>query len=421
MARTLNRHLNSGALVALMALLLGGCISIQVTGPGENVGSPVPVHATWDSEMRSGTFKAQLDNQDVTSWFNVDYSQNRADAALVLAPGAHQLEVSGSLWRTLYQSYSNQSASRNFTVSGSSAGFSFSLQPAATLVERGGSGDVTINITRTGSFSGDVNFSAVAPGGVTVNAPHVTAGQNTGTLSLTADNSAAFATSTMSVTGQGTTGGNTTTESRNLDLTIARKAGAFVEASPDLRAVGQSKSSPDNRFLVSISTGQQVANPADYAATFQQGTQTLGAPVGFYLGTTSSPGGAGFCPASNIGVVLSDQASRLGHASQYLVTFMNLATAPYPIHSWPVDGLKGRYAFQPRVFFSPDCTLALVAGANNAGTSNNVLYVIDLVTGNPVGHDVDFNSNSFSASVVNDNGHSVLQVTADQQSYQFPL
>ncbi len=427
MPRILNRHLNCGALIALIALLLVGCISIQAPGSGTSMGSPVPVHITWGSEMRSSTFKAQLDSQDVTSLFNVDYSQNRADAALALTPGAHRLDVSGSLWSTLYQSYSNQRKSRNFNVSGPSGGFAFSLQPAAALVERDGSSDVTINITRTGSFNGDVNFSAVTPSGVTVNVLHISTGQNTGTLSLTADNSAAFATSTLSVTGQGTIDGNVSTQTRNLDLTIARKAGAFVEASPDFRTVGQSKNSPDNRFLVTISTGEKVASPADYAATFTQGAQTLGAPVGFYLDTTSNLGGAGFCPASNIGVVLSGQASHLAQASRYLVTFMNLATMPYPIYSWPVDGLKGSYAFQPRVFFSPDCTLALVAGANNAGMSNNVLYVIDLLTGNPVGHNVDFNgngngnSNSFSAGVINTNGHSVLQVTADKKDYQFPL
>ncbi|MHB8455291.1 MAG: hypothetical protein ACYDDO_11490 [Acidiferrobacterales bacterium] len=421
MPRTLNRYLNGVALIALITLLLVGCISIQAPGSRASIGSPVPVHIIWGSQMRSGTFKAQLDNQDVTSLFIVDYSQNRADAALALTPGAHQLNVSGSLWSTLLQSYSNQRTSRSFNVSGPSGGFAFTLQPAAALFERGGSGDITINITRTGSFHGDVSFSAVTPGGVTVNAPHISTGQSTGTLSLTVDNSSEFAISTLSVTGQGTIDGNVATQTRNLDLTVARKAGAFVEASPDFRTVGQSKNSPDNRFLVTISRGSQVASPADYAASFKQGVQTLGAPVGFYLDTTSNLGGAGFCPASNIGVVLSGQASRMAQTSQHLVTFMNLATMPYPIVSWPVDSLKGSYAYQPRIFFSPDCTLALVAGANNVGMSNNVLYVIDLLTGNPVGHGVDFNSKSFSASVINAKGRSMLQVTADNKSYHFPL
>ncbi len=404
-----------------LAIMLGGCMGTQIPRIGRNNQSQVPVHVTWHGEMRSGTFQAHLDNKVVTDQFRIDYVTNRAVAQLTPTSGTHQLRVSGDLWSTLLQNYHRHSTTRTFTVSPASGSFGFSLQPTTLLLERGGSGQVAVNVERAGSFNGAIEFSSTAPSGVSTNAPTIASGQSTGTLTVTVGADAAFTTRTLDITGRANIDSLAKVHEQSLTLKVARKSGMFVAADPAFQLVGQNLGSPDDRFNVTISTGQQVADPADYAATFRQGAQTLGAPIGFFLDPDTKQGGAGFCPTSDVGVVLSGQGARLGMPSQYRITFIDLAQVPHALRSFPVDGSKGNYTFAPRVYFSPDCTLALIAGANSAGASNNVLSIFDLRTGDQIGHNIEFNSGSFSASITNTGNQSVLNVTADQQSYQLPL
>ena len=62
------------------------------------------------------------------------------------------------------------------------------------------------------------------------------------------------------------------------------------------------------------------------------------------------------------------------------------------------------YTFQPRVFFSRDCTLALIASANKIGPSRNILRVVNLLNNQSIAAEVPFETNIFSALVRNSAG-----------------
>lgn len=68
------------------------------------------------------------------------------------------------------------------------AGFSIALDPAATRVVRGGSADLTVTVTRSSDFAGEVELSlADLPGGVTAGPVVVPGDETTGVLTLAAD------------------------------------------------------------------------------------------------------------------------------------------------------------------------------------------------------------------------------------------
>jgi hypothetical protein len=159
---------------------------------------------------------------------------------------------------------------------------------------------------------------------------------------------------------------------------------------------------------VDISVGPPSL-PQPRKAQFFRGTQTVGNEIGFTVGPVSTLGGAGFCnntstAAITRGVVLSGALP--GFASQNVVFILNVTANAPALVQIPADMTVTQssgtlVSFQPRVFFSRDCTLALVAGANKLGPSRNILRVYDLATGNPIGSEVPFETGTFSALVRN--------------------
>jgi hypothetical protein len=123
-------------------------------------------------------------------------------------------------------------------------------------------------------------------------------------------------------------------------------------------------------------------------------------------GPSSTLGGAGFCKDSaplalTRGVVITGSPN--GTSSQNVFTVLDLTkAAPAQIQvgvGMNVTNNGQPYTFQPRMFFSPDCTIAMVVGANKLGPSKNVLVLRDLLNGQPLGHEVTFETNIFSAQV----------------------
>jgi hypothetical protein len=165
--------------------------------------------------------------------------------------------------------------------------------------------------------------------------------------------------------------------------------------------------------------------PEARKATFFRGTQRIGNEIGFELGPVSTLGGAGFCnnsasAAITRGVVLSGQLP--GFASQNVVTFLDLTVNSPPLVQETADmtvqhTTGGAFiTFQPRVFFSRDCTLALVAGANKLGPSKHILRVYDLTNGQPLGTEVPFETATFSALVRNVTGKQEIEIKVDTGS-----
>ena len=420
------RKSSSVAVVVLAALLLAGCGAINIESPatGATVGSPVSVVITW-ADMQGGP-ELEIDGADYTSQVQVSSGGNRATASIPLAAGSHNMTAWGRIYCSYCtgDKYPRQGTTNHFTVTGGNGGtvtpaLKVTLQPSNLMVERGQSGTIVVSVART-NWSGDVVVQVSGlPSGVTASPLTISAAQSSGTLKLSADARAAVGKQPVNVTAAATAG--TPKDTQPLNLHIARINGPFSEVAPDFATVGGSKSSPDGTYSVAIKTGAQVALPSDLAAVFQKGNQVVGQPVGFAIGPTSNLGGAGFCAASTWAVVLSGKANQMGSSSEYLFKFFDLAGNPGVVREWPANGLKQLYFFQPRVYLSPDCSVAFVAGANLAGSSNNVLRVIDLVSGNPVGSDVPFNGSSFGATLKIVNGQQIVEVTTDGQTQSFVL
>ena len=154
-------------------------------------------------------------------------------------------------------------------------------------------------------------------------------------------------------------------------------------------------------------------------ARFFQGPIPLGSELGFSLGPAPTLGGAGFCDdlaagALGRGVVLS--AAPPGSPSQNVVSFVDLAGKPVVVRQVGADmqaTLPKPRAFAPRIFFSPDCSIALVAGVNRLASPNHLLQLVDLTTGNRLGNEVGFNTTQFAAEVKSVGMAQQLEVTVD--------
>lgn len=341
---------------------------------------------------------------------------------LSMAPGAHVVVVTGILsdgW-----SFRSYSATSNFTVlpppppTTPTGSFNLTTPAPAVLVERTKSVVVPVTITRTAPFAGAVTVTVTGlPMGVTASPLSIGPTQTSGSLTLTAPASVAFGKSSLTLSGSaGPTGPS---DSASLSLTIGRATGALIEANPTPYAstLPSTVTSRSGIFRAEISTGAPTL-PQPRKARFFRGTQPLGNEIGFALGPVSTLGGAGFCDDSAAGaltrgVVLTGMPS--GFASQNVFTFVDMAN-PHALRQVPANmqsSAPSPHVFQPRVFFSADCSLALVASVNTLGPQNHLVQVFDMVTGSPIGSEIPFDTPIFSALVKTTGATQQVEVKVD--------
>jgi photosystem II stability/assembly factor-like uncharacterized protein len=90
--------------------------------------------------------------------------------------------------------------------------FALSASPASVTINQGASGTSTINLTRSGGFTGSVSLTASGlPSGVTASFNPASTTGSSSVLTLTASASATVGNATVTVTGTGTPGTRTTT------------------------------------------------------------------------------------------------------------------------------------------------------------------------------------------------------------------
>lgn len=100
----------------------------------------------------------------------------------------------------------------------SQGGFTLSLNPASVSLQQGSNGAVTVNIARTGTFTGTVALSASgAPAGVTTGFDPAAVSGNSSALTVTASGSAAPGTYSLTITGTANGAANQTV---TLPLTV---------------------------------------------------------------------------------------------------------------------------------------------------------------------------------------------------------
>ena len=222
---------------------------------------------------------------------------------------------------------------------------------------------------RTDGFQGDVTISVSGlPPNVTAKSPvRIPRSEESGTLTLSTRRTTAFQKTTITVTGLSLVNKKPMTHHQTVTLLVSRALGEFRETVPDVRRVGQTRRSPDRKFLLKIERGRDAGIPQAYAATF---LTVVGEPrrasLGFYMDSSSKQGGGGFCAGSTAGVVLSANPITLEQRADYTVAFLSLHH-PQVAPEFEVHSTNGLSFMQPRVFFSPDCTLVAFIGANLAG------------------------------------------------------
>jgi hypothetical protein len=385
----INQPADGGSFVCSDPAGMACTVQIDVQWDGVSV-RPHP-EATFDGAPLPGTFTT---------------SGKSSVATVTAAVGSHTLVVSGDLMAK--GTVATYSATSTFGITSQpppTGGFSISANPSDLLIERGKSATTTISVTRSPPFAGAVTVALTnPPAGITM-APVTTMGP-TATVTIATAAAAAHGKVTLAVGG---TAAGVPNAGTPLRVTVGREPGPFAEANPTpyTSTLPSSKSALAGGFRVDIATGAPSL-PQPRKATFYRGTVTVGNEIGFTLGPTSNLGGAGFCANSlplaiTRGVVLSGALP--GYASQNVITFVDLTvTAPRQIEATAEMTVQHTstsplITFQPRVFFSRDCTLALVAGANKLGPSQHVLTVYDLISGQPIGAEVPFETATFSALV----------------------
>jgi hypothetical protein len=387
-----------------------------------NTACSVPVDIQWKGVQVKPQPDLTLDGATLN--ITLTASGNSEVGALTVPVGAHVLVVSGDLSGN--NTIQNYSATSSFTVGpfvpppASAGSFGLSAPSTDVLVERGQCASVAVTVNRTAPFAGAVTLSLSSPPtGVTAAAVTVPTGATTGTLSICASAAAKVGKANVTIVGAppaGTTG--VMSIGTPVKLVIGRQQGAFVEASPAPYSsnVPSSVASSAGGFRVDVALGPPAVAEA-YRASFFAGTTRIGQDIGFTKGPTSTLGGAGFCAngsalALTRGVVLSGALP--GTSAQNTFTLIDLTASNPALMQQPADTTVTSggqpYTFQPRVFFSPDCTLALLVSANKTGPSKNILRVVNLLNNQPIAAEVPFETNIFSALVRNSAGGAKQEV-----------
>jgi hypothetical protein len=322
-------------------------------------------------------------------------------------------------------------ANANQTISVPAPGLTLNLAPNTLVIERGSSGITSATIARTGGFAGTVTITPspppALPTGVTVAPATIAAGLTTGPVTFAVDAAAQIKTTPGLRVGAAGPNMTPTAPAASVTLIVPPATGPFIEASPAPYTNGAANSTVNSltgTFSVDINTGAAAAVPQPRSARFRKSTTPVGSAVGFTVGPTSNLGGAGFCvdngakPARTRGVVMS--GAPVASNAQYSFTLIDLMGTPSVIRQMDADGSKSSPALvaQPRIYFSPDCTLALVKGVNILGPSNYSLTVNSMETGNPLsgscGSPIQFNTYTSPTAVVQRTGtQTSVMVTVD--------
>jgi hypothetical protein len=111
-----------------------------------------------------------------------------------------------------------------------------------------------------------------------------------------------------------------------------------------------------------------------------------------------------------------------GYPQQNVFTILDLTVNNPRLIERPVDmqvqqtPTSPLYVFAPRVFFSRDCTVAMIVAANKLGPSKNILQLVDLTTGTNIGTEVPFETAVFGALIRSLAAKQEVVVTVDTGS-----
>jgi hypothetical protein len=409
------------ALIA-SACALSACSSMEIASPKHQTDvstSTVPVVIQF-SDAGYSQFSASLDGADRTSSFTLAYEQ--ATASFPLGPGSHTLTASAEVYDTFYRRDIAYNVASTFTVLGPT----FTLNSSAPLVLRrnGGSTNLSATISLVRGFSAPVELSIPnPPPGVFAGTTVMPAGSTTGQIAVTATAGASYGDHTVTLRAEG--GGVTATTT--LTLRVFHAVGPFAKASFGVTTPPQTASSANGIIRVTASLGSAEGLPSAFAAVYERqngGVGRLGQPIPFNHGQTNVQGqafgGAGFCAGSLAGFVIAGKGPGVVAATsaQYVASALEF-TNPSPVGQADVAAFRSTgttpYYFEPALYFSSDCTLALAVGAHPIGPENNLAQVIELKSARVVGS-AEFSAPSFTAAVVDAGTRQRIEFTSGGQT-----
>jgi len=206
------------AMQTALGALSGGAPTVSITAPANGATFTAPANITISanataSSGRTITSVAFLANgtqigSDAASPFTFNWTNVAAGNYSLTAIATDNTGATGT------------SAPVSITVNpAAQPGFTLSANPASVTVNRGSTATSTVNIARTGGFTGSVTFSASGlPTGVTASFNPASATGNSSVITFAASATAALGTSTVTITGTATGLSPVTT---TISLTVA--------------------------------------------------------------------------------------------------------------------------------------------------------------------------------------------------------
>ena len=213
-------------------------------------------------------------------------------------------------------------------------------------------------------------------------------------------------------------------------LRVFHATGPFAKASFAVTTPPQTAVSPDSVVRLTARTGTAEAIPSAFAAVYERqgGGGRLGQPIPFNHGATNVQnqafGGAGFCAGSSAGFVIAGKGPGViaPASAQYVASVREFAN-PSAVGQADVAAFRTSgtlYYYEPAIYFSPDCTLAIAVGAHSLGPANNLAQVIDLKRSSVV-NSFEFSAPSFTASVVDAGTRQRIEFTSGGQTQSVTL
>jgi hypothetical protein len=381
--------------------LLAGCGSIVIDAPtGALTPAPAPVSVTVKIEITKSVYNrsfvitgggASVTLTNFTSTIKPGTQNTEILTTTVpLAAGSYTLTASGTYdqWNGTAQPITTSSS---FTVTASSS-VTLSLTPATgdILVPRGGSsGMISFSVTSTGTTGSATLSVSGLPNFVTFSAtPNPVPAGGTASGSLAAS---ATANGTAGATFKAAIGTVSGTNQRNVAVVPAPGTIAWV-AAPFLTSTGpQTPTSPDGKWKISHSRmGASRVWTLHIAPT--TGTAT---PLDV---TTAQWGGAGgsnlagiaFCPSTTAptlsALVLSDEdetPSPINHANPpaYRLKVIRFDGGAPVLENNVIQPLFFLSATQPKLGFSPDCSIVGGWTIDMQGGNNRQATFMDIFNG----------------------------------------
>lgn len=348
----------------LAALALTSCAAgIGVSPSGGTHASPVTVTVSSSADIQIGSLRATVDGVDQTAAFNYDSPGTKSlSARLTLAPGMHTVQATANVWNGYDRRYDPKSAQATFEA-GAPGSLALSISPTAVAVVPGASATINLQIVRGGSFTGEVRIGEFDPLYGTGNTTTISIFDSTGTIASAARSDSWAGQRQRTIAARGTLFNGSVAADQPLVFRVAHKPGPIARATLPGRSAGFSLTGPDNKTTLNVDNGPP--NAPRFEARFRSPTNSIGATVGFDPGTPAT-GGAGFCPDGSVGYVISGGSTTTPHTLTLVLFDDVFAKQSYAI---PANAPNGPVV-TPEVFFSRDCAVVVMVGADTQTQRN---------------------------------------------------